>query len=46
MNGNQAKTVLSLAVVAMAALAFTGASASADLVATDLNTGGTDTGLL
>ena len=41
---DRTKPVLSLAAVAMVALAFTGASASADLVATDLNVGGIDTG--
>ena len=44
MNSKRTKIVLALAAVAMATLAFTGASASAAMVAADLNTGGTETG--
>ena len=44
MNSKRKKAALALAVVAMATLAFTGAAASAAMVATDLNAGGTDTG--
>jgi len=44
MNSKRSKAVLVLAAVAMATLAFTGAAASAAMVAADLNTDGTDIG--